>query len=42
MSKEEARQLLKALENDQERVLIVPSRSGHPRDPDNTTKGKDW
>jgi len=42
MSKEEARQLLKALENDEQRVLIVPAGSGHPRDPNNTTKGKDW
>ena len=40
MTKEEALQLLKSLEGDEERVLIVPS--GDPQDPSNTTKGKDW
>ncbi len=42
MTKEEALQLLKSLEGDEERVLVVPARKGHPSDPDNTTKGKDW
>ena len=42
MSKEEARQLLQALENDEERVLLVPTRRGDPSETNNTTKGKDW
>lgn len=42
MSKEEAKQLLEALENDEERVLLVPARNGDPHAPDNTTNGKDW
>lgn len=42
MTKEEALQLLKSLEGDEERVLVVPARKGHPSDPENTTKGKDW
>ena len=42
MSKEEARQLLQALENDEEQILLVPARRGDPRHPSNTTKGKDW
>ena len=42
MTKEEALQLLKSLEGDEERILIVPYDKTNPHDPDNTTKGKDW
>jgi hypothetical protein len=45
MSKEEAKQLLKALEKDEERVLFVPGekqKKGRPLRQSNTTKGKDW
>lgn len=42
MSKEEARQLLQSLEDDEDRVLLVPAQRGNPRSPNNTTKGKDW